>query len=97
MKPSQAAISLIKSFESFRSRPYLDTGNVPTIGYGATIYPDGRKETVVETGGEAVTVSDEEILAAIPQLARATGVFAEPAAACAWHRARARASVASRT
>lgn len=39
---------------------------------------------VVETGGEAVTVSDEEILAAIPQLARATGVFAEPAAAASW-------------
>lgn len=46
MKPSPAAIALIKSFESFRSRPYLDTGNVPTIGYGATIYPDGRKVTM---------------------------------------------------
>lgn len=43
MKPSPAAIDLIKEFESFRSRPYLDTGNIPTIGYGATIYPDGRK------------------------------------------------------
>lgn len=43
MRPSPAAINLIKSFESFRSRPYLDTGNVPTIGYGATVYPDGRK------------------------------------------------------
>jgi threonine synthase len=39
---------------------------------------------VVETGGEAVTVSDEEIVAAIPELARATGVFAEPAAAASW-------------
>ncbi len=39
---------------------------------------------VVETGGEAITVSDEEIIAAIPELARATGVFAEPAAAASW-------------
>ena len=27
---------------------------------------------------------DDEILAAIPELARLAGVFAEPAAACAW-------------
>jgi threonine synthase len=40
--------------------------------------------TVVESGGEAVTVSDEAILAAIPDLARSTGVFAEPAAAASW-------------
>ena len=39
---------------------------------------------VVESGGEAVTVPDDEILAAIPELARRAGVFAEPAAACAW-------------
>ncbi len=36
---------------------------------------------VVATGGAFVTVSDEEILAAIPDLARGSGVFAEPAAA----------------
>ncbi|MDP2483036.1 MAG: threonine synthase, partial [Candidatus Palauibacterales bacterium] len=34
-----------------------------------------------ETDGGAVTVSDRQILAAIPDLAAATGVFAEPAAA----------------
>ncbi|HBA85798.1 MAG TPA: threonine synthase [Verrucomicrobia bacterium] len=39
---------------------------------------------VIESGGNAVTVSDEKILAAIPELARQAGVFAEPAAACAW-------------
>lgn len=38
---------------------------------------------VRQTGGAFVTVSDDEILAAIPQLARLTGVFAEPAAAAA--------------
>jgi threonine synthase len=38
---------------------------------------------VVETGGAYITVSDEEILAAIPALARGSGVFAEPAGAAA--------------
>ena len=36
-----------------------------------------------DTGGAAVTVSDAEILAAIPELASTAGVFAEPAAAAA--------------
>jgi threonine synthase len=36
-----------------------------------------------ESGGGVVTVSDEEILSAIPRLASRTGVFAEPAAAAA--------------
>ncbi len=36
-----------------------------------------------ESGGGGVAVSDEAILAAIPELARHTGVFAEPAAAAA--------------
>jgi threonine synthase len=36
---------------------------------------------VRETNGAFLTVSDSEIIAAIPQLARLTGVFAEPAAA----------------
>ncbi|HQE18709.1 MAG TPA: pyridoxal-phosphate dependent enzyme, partial [Aggregatilineales bacterium] len=39
---------------------------------------------VTETGGIYLTVSDEEILAAIPKLAQATGVFAEPAAAATY-------------
>jgi threonine synthase len=39
---------------------------------------------VIESGGEAVTVTDEEILAAITEMARTTGVFAEPAAAAPW-------------
>jgi threonine synthase len=39
---------------------------------------------VVESGGAAVTVPDAEILAAIPEMARNAGVFAEPAASCAW-------------
>jgi len=39
---------------------------------------------ILHSGGEAITVPDEEILSAIPEIARATGVFAEPAAAAPW-------------
>ena len=39
---------------------------------------------VRETGGAFVAVPDEEILAAIPELARGSGVFAEPAASAAY-------------
>lgn len=37
-----------------------------------------------DSGGRALKVSDEDIIAAIPTLARETGVFAEPAAAAAY-------------
>ena len=39
--------------------------------------------SVIESGGHVVTVPDSDIVAAIAELARATGVFAEPAAATA--------------
>ncbi len=39
---------------------------------------------VVETRGAYLAVSDDEILAAIPALARGSGVFAEPAGAAAY-------------
>jgi threonine synthase len=39
---------------------------------------------VRETGGAFIRVDDDEILAAIPALARGCGVFAEPAAAAAY-------------
>ena len=41
-------------------------------------------KAVLQSGGEAITVPDEAILAAIPDIARSTGVFAEPAAAAPW-------------
>jgi len=39
---------------------------------------------VIESNGEVAAVTDDEILAAIPEIARATGIFAEPAAATSW-------------
>jgi lysozyme len=45
-KTGQKGLNLIKEFEGFRSKPYLCSANVPTIGYGATYYPDGKKVTL---------------------------------------------------
>lgn len=46
MKTSQKGINLILSFEGFSSRPYLDSAEIPTIGYGNTYYPGGKKVTM---------------------------------------------------
>lgn len=47
MNISKKGIDLIKSFEGFYGKPYLDVVNVPTIGYGTTYYlPDKRKVTL---------------------------------------------------
>lgn len=43
MRISEQGKNLIHHFESFRSRPYLDGGGVPTIGWGATYYPNGKR------------------------------------------------------
>lgn len=43
MNVSSNGINLIKSFEGFQSKPYLCPAGVPTIGYGTTLYPTGKK------------------------------------------------------
>lgn len=41
-------------------------------------------KAVLQSNGESITVSDQDILAAIPEMARATGIFPEPAGAAPW-------------
>lgn len=46
MQPSTKAYDIIRHFEasnSCRLKAYLDTGGVPTIGWGTTAYPNGKK------------------------------------------------------
>lgn len=43
MQPSENCYKLIKHFEKFMPNPYLCPAGVPTIGYGTTAYPNGRK------------------------------------------------------
>ncbi|UTX49259.1 lysozyme [Chryseobacterium sp. MA9] len=49
MKTSQKGINLIVSFEGFSAKPYLDSAGIPTIGYGNTYYPGGKKVTMKDT------------------------------------------------
>lgn len=43
---NDAGLNLIKSFEGIKLHPYLDSGNIPTIGYGTILYPDGKSVTM---------------------------------------------------
>ena len=45
-KFSEGAAKLIAQFEGFKSKPYLDSNNIPTIGYGTVYYENGTKVTM---------------------------------------------------
>lgn len=51
-------LQLIKSFEGFRSAPYLDSVKIPTIGYGMTHYPDGTTVTMKDSPIDESTASN---------------------------------------
>ena len=42
MRISKKGIQLIKDFEGFEAKAYLCPAGVPTIGYGATYYPNNN-------------------------------------------------------
>ena len=46
MKLDNTGYLLIAEFEGLRLKPYLCSAGVPTIGYGNTFYPSGRKVTM---------------------------------------------------
>ena len=48
MRTSDAGVSLLKTFEGFRAKPYRCPAGIPTIGYGATFYPDGRPVSMTD-------------------------------------------------
>jgi lysozyme len=43
---SERGLKMIKDFEGLRLAPYLDSANVPTIGYGSTRYENGTRVTM---------------------------------------------------
>lgn len=59
MTPSTACINLIKRFEGLRLEAYQCSAKVWTIGYGSTMYPDGRK---VKKGDTCTLAEAEEYL-----------------------------------
>lgn len=57
-----SCLPIIKRWEGFRAKPYLDIVGVPTIGYGSTFYLDGTKVTmkdapISEETASALTLS----------------------------------------
>lgn len=46
---NESALSLIKSFEGLELKPYKCPADVPTIGYGTTVYPDGKKVSLKDS------------------------------------------------
>jgi lysozyme len=62
-KTGASGIELIKKFEGFMSKPYKCPAGIPTIGYGATFYPGGKKVTMAD---KAITeVEATELLASM--------------------------------
>jgi len=58
-KTGTAGIEMIKTFEGFRSAPYKCPAGIPTIGYGATFYPDGKKVNMTD---KAITEAEGTVL-----------------------------------
>jgi lysozyme len=74
MKISKKGLELIKDFEKFMSKPYIDDVGVPTIGYGNTYYPNGKKVTMQDapiTEAQATvlleTIFEKDFAKFIPQ------------------------------
>ena len=48
MKLNNNGYLLITEFEGFSAKPYLCSAKIPTIGYGNTYYPDGKRVTMLD-------------------------------------------------
>jgi len=74
MKISKEGLELIKGFEKFMPKPYIDAVGKATIGYGNTYYPDGKEVTMQDapiTEGQATvlleTIFEKDFAKFIPQ------------------------------
>jgi len=48
MKLNEKGYNLICKFEGLSLKPYLCSAKIPTIGYGNTYYPDGKRVTLLD-------------------------------------------------
>ena len=58
MTISQNCITLIKKFEGFRPKTYLDSVGIPTIGYGSTFWTDNSRVKL----GQEISMQNAEKL-----------------------------------
>lgn len=75
--------AIARALKTGRLRPVRATTVADSISVDLPRDGDLAVDYIRRSDGFAVEVTDAEILAAIPYLARKAGVFAEPAAACA--------------
>ncbi|MCC7206056.1 MAG: threonine synthase [Anaerolineae bacterium] len=82
---AEGSSSLVRAWREGIAPQDMQQGPAETVADSISVgLPRDRAKAmraVLNTGGAFVSVPDTAILAAIPELARATGVFAEPAAA----------------
>ena len=57
MNINNAGLELIMKWEGFKAKPYYCPAGVPTIGYGTTVYPNGRKVAMSD-----VTITTEQAM-----------------------------------
>ena len=94
---SQASDAINKTIRQIRSKTEagIDWSELVVCDVKATSVADSicvdrprdglaAVKAVVQSSGETITVSDQDILSAIPEMARATGIFPEPAGAAPW-------------
>ncbi|MCY4781740.1 lysozyme [Sphingobacterium sp. UT-1RO-CII-1] len=60
MRVGEKGLSLIKKFEGWYSKPYLDPIGIPTIGYGFTYYLPSRKKVTMQD--KALTLQEGELM-----------------------------------
>ena len=48
MKLDKSGYKIITQFEGLSLKPYLCSARIPTIGYGNTYYPNGKRVTLVD-------------------------------------------------
>lgn len=68
MKPSQACIDFIKSFEGFKAHAYLCPAGVWTIGYGTTEYVEPGDTVTEEEACELLRKDVQEAADAVDDL-----------------------------
>ena len=57
MRLSEKGLTHLKKSEGWRNAPYFDSAGIPTIGYGFTYYPNGRRVKITD---EPITLSEGE-------------------------------------
>jgi lysozyme len=73
-KLSLKGFELIKRFEGLSLKPYLCPASIPTIGYGNTYYPNGKKVTLQD---EPITqsIADKLLESLLPPYEKAVDSF----------------------